>query len=42
MDGSEIVGEGHETFDSAIMIECIPSATLFVNQCEKCQIVLNV
>ena len=42
MDGVEIVGEGHETFDSAIMIECIPCATIFVNPCDKFQIVLNV
>ena len=43
MDGFGIcfVREGHQTNDPAIMIESIPSATYFVNPCDKCQIVLN-
>ena len=43
MDGFGIclVREGHQTKDPAIMIESIPSATYFVNPCDKCQIVLN-
>ena len=36
------VGEGLETYDPAIMIAGIPSATSSVNPCNKCQIVINM